>query len=155
MSLQPEKRQQGETAELALESTLVGAAGPYGYTITLWSSGALLVRAHGLPRLPEVLALRAGAVSAFLLMAVVVQHLRPDRAHRLHPHDRAIAGALNWFAIGCAVGSVALLATIRSWVAWPASSFAATLLYMSIASAQLWAVTAVRRGELSRKDDST
>lgn len=50
---------------------------------------------------------------------------------------RALAGALDLFAVGAAVGAAALLAMIPSWVAWPLTSLGATVLYMGAASIQL------------------
>lgn len=60
------------------------------------------------------------------------------------PADRVLAGALHWLAVGTAVGVAALLAQIHGWEVWPLSSFAATALYILIASFQL-AVVATRR----------
>ena len=42
-----------------------------GYTLTLWSAGAVLSYAYGPPSPPEVLAFFAGAVAAFALVGVL------------------------------------------------------------------------------------
>jgi hypothetical protein len=48
---------------------------------------------------------------------------------------------LHWFAIGAAVGVVALIADIPSWVAWPLAMFAATTVNLLGASLQLAVVS--------------
>lgn len=44
---------------------------PYGYTVTLWCAGAWTVTRYGLPGRADVLLFAAGAVAAFLGLAVV------------------------------------------------------------------------------------
>jgi hypothetical protein len=126
---------------VALATTASAMAAPYGYTVTLWGSGALLVRAHGVPHVAEVFALAAGALLAYSLLSL----LACGRGYRWepldNPGDRLTAGALNWLAVGAALGVVALLANIHGWAAWPLSSFTATFLYVATASVQLALVT--------------
>jgi hypothetical protein len=141
--LPSESRRVSGALRVALRATVVTTAGPYGYTVTLWSSGALLVRVHGIPRVTEVFALAAGAVLAFSLLALLVRGMHPGSEPPDRQGDRVVAGALNWVAVGLAIGAVALLATIHGWLAWPVSSFAATFLYLFAASAQLAVVTAI------------
>lgn len=59
------------------------------------------------------------------------------------------AGALHWLAAGAAVGAAALIAEIHGWEAWPLASFAATVIYIVGASAQL-AVVSTRRAKRKR-----
>jgi hypothetical protein len=127
----------------ALATTIAATSAPYGYTVTLWSSGALLIHAHGVPRVPEVFSLAGGALLAFSLLALFVRGMHSRWEPLDNPRDRVLAGALNWIAVGVAVGAAALLATIHGWTAWPVSSFAATSLYLLAASAQLAVVTAI------------
>jgi hypothetical protein len=47
------------------------SATAYGYTLTVWSAGAVLSYAYGPPSPPEVLAFFAGAVAAFALVGVL------------------------------------------------------------------------------------
>jgi hypothetical protein len=134
----------GLTLGAALATVVASSAVPYGYTVTLWSSGALLMGSHGTPQVAEVFAFVAGALAGFGLMALVA-HRTLGRAELLDEDgDRVLAGTLNVLATGGAVGVVALIAEIRSWEAWPLSAFAATALYLLMASLQL-AVVAIRR----------
>lgn len=50
---------------LQVENTLHGAGLPYGYTITVWSSGQVLVHTHGSPGIGYVFLLAAGAALAY------------------------------------------------------------------------------------------
>jgi len=49
----------------ALETALHGAGLPYGYAITVWSTGAVLIGAHRPPSLGRVYLFAAGAASAY------------------------------------------------------------------------------------------
>jgi hypothetical protein len=131
---------------VALATNASAMAAPYGYTITLWSSGALLVRAHGLPSVAEVFGVVAGALVAYSFLALLAR----GNGHRWetldNPGNRLLAGALNWVGVAAAVGVVALVATLHSWAAWPLSSLAATFIYIVAASVQLALVTARSEG---------
>jgi hypothetical protein len=120
---------------------VAASAAPYGYTISIWSSGAVLFNAHGTPRVPEVFAFLAGALLGFGLLALAAQGALARMETLDHVPDRVLAGALHWLAAGAAVGAAALLAEIHGWEAWLLGSFAATLIYLLGASAQLSVVT--------------
>jgi hypothetical protein len=50
---------------------------------------------------------------------------------------RVWAGAMHWLGAGAAVGAAALVAQIASWLAWPAASAAATVVYLGAATLEL------------------
>jgi hypothetical protein len=132
------------TLRAALSTMVTASAAPYGYTITTWSSGAVLMHTHGTPRVAEVFAFIVGAVAGFAAIALLARGALADDAMLDNPAHRVLAGALHWIAAGAAVGSVALLAEIHHWIAWPLGSFAATTVYLTLASAQLAFVSASR-----------
>jgi hypothetical protein len=134
-----------------LGTIVAASAAPYGYTVTLWSSGAVLLRSHGAPHVGDVFAFAAGALAAFSLMALLARGALARMESVDDAADRVWAGALNWFAVGAAVGAVALLAEIHGREAWPLGSFAATALYILAASLQL-TVVATRRKQPSRAE---
>jgi hypothetical protein len=134
----------------ALATIVAASAAPYGYTVTLWSSGAVLMGSHGVPNVAEVFAFLAGALAGFGLMALVA-HGSLGQAGLLDDADRVLAGTLHVMAVGGAVGAVALLAQIHSWEAWPLSAFAATALYLLMASLEL-TIVAIRRRRPVRSD---
>ena len=132
------------TLRAALGTIVAASAAPYGYTISIWSSGAVLLRSRGVPSVAEVFAFLAGALAGFGVMALAAQGA-PARMESLdHAPDRVLAGALHWLAAGGAVGAAALLAEIHDWEAWPLGSFAATAIYILGASAQLAVISARR-----------
>jgi len=56
--------------------------------------------------------------------------------------DQIIAGALDWAAVGAAVGVVALVARLKPRVTWPVRSFIGTVLSLALAGLQLGLVAA-------------
>jgi len=129
----PESRQ----LRRAFATMVSSSAAPYGYTLTIWSSGALLIHFRHSPAVWEVFLFLTGAVAAFaglwLLGRGTIEHAKPVS----HQSSRAMAGALDLFAIGVAVGAATLLSMIHSWEAWPLTSLGATALYMIAGSIQL------------------
>ena len=127
----------GPGLRAALGTTVAATAAPYGYTISIWSSGAVLMRVHGIPPTAAVLAFVGGAVLAFGLLRSLARGALAGAEIVGHPGDRAHAGAMNWIAAGAATGAAALIAELDAVVAWPLASFAATMIYVLCASAQL------------------
>jgi len=130
------------TVRAALGTTVAASAAPYGYTVTLWSSGVIVIRAHGLPPVAEVFAFAAGALCAFGLMGLLARGALTSMESLGDAAERVSASALNWFAVCTAVGVIALIAQIHGWEVWPLSSFTATALYVLLASLQLAVVAA-------------
>ena len=52
----------------ALRTTVATSAGAYGYTLTIWTSGAVLSHARGIPSSVEALLFLIGAVVAYVLV---------------------------------------------------------------------------------------
>lgn len=121
----------------ALATILESSAAPYGYTLTIWSAGAMLMHFRGSPRVWMVFIFLAGALAGFTLLGTVGARV----ARRVEPLGpgvgRLVAGMMDWVAVALAVGAATLLAKIQSWVAWPCASFAATIIYLGVASIQL------------------
>jgi hypothetical protein len=131
---------------LALRTTVSASAGPYGYTLTVWTSGAVLAHAHGIPSAAEALLFLAGAVTAYGLVAGAAagtsrRRLAPDPAHA------AVWGGLHLFSVGLAIGAAWLDARlVTSLAAWPVGGFAATALYLIVSAGQLAIADAAHRG---------
>jgi hypothetical protein len=121
----------------ALGAVVASSAAPYGYTISIWSSGAILTHAHGAPGVLDVVLFALGALSGFVVLGLLANAVSTPGATFEVSGERVIAGMLSWLAIGAAVGSAALLAEIHSRLAWPLGSLAATAFYLMCASAQL------------------
>lgn len=119
-------------------ATIVSSsAAPYGYTITVWSSGALLMHTHGPPAVRDVFLFAIGALIGFGVLGVLASGPLSDVRPIERGSDRVVAGMLDWVAVGASLGAVALLAQIHGGVAWPLGSFAATLIFLVAAGVQL------------------
>jgi uncharacterized membrane protein SirB2 len=135
-------------------ATIIPAtAAPYGYTLAIWSCGAVLLRSHGTPSFADTLLFVAGAIAGFNLLGLlaigVLGHARSiDRRQ-----DRVLAGVLDWVALGAVVAAVFAISEIPGWAPWLLGPFTASVLYLVIASLQL-AVLA-RRPERDPGDDPT
>jgi hypothetical protein len=130
---------QAATSQIHLAfSTIVSvSAPPYGYTVSVWTSGAILMHFRSTPNVGDVFLFAAGALMGFALLGVAA-HGTLRAAQPLGPGPEWVrAGLLNWFAVGSALGVVTLIAEIPSWIAWPLGSFAATTLYIAVAGLQL------------------
>jgi hypothetical protein len=70
----------------ALRAAVAASAAPYGYTLTIWTSGAVLSHTRGIPSAVEALLFLVGAVAAFALVGGLAvggrpQRLAPEPAH--------------------------------------------------------------------------
>jgi hypothetical protein len=120
----------------ALTTVLRGSAVPYGYTLTVLASHSILSHSHGAPTVVEILLFVVGAVAAFTLLGLIAQRLAP-RPLPTGRGDLIRAGTIHVFAIGAAFGATVLVGLIPGTVAWLLGSFAATSLYLSIASLEI------------------
>jgi hypothetical protein len=147
------KGTRGAPLRSSLATIIPASAAPYGYTLAIWSSGAVLLRSHGVPSFGEVFVFVAGAIAGFNLLGAlaisVIGHAQPVECRKA----RVLAGLLDWVALGVVVGAVYTISAIHGWVAWLLGPFAATILYLVIASLQL----AVLAGHRTRNqgDDPT
>jgi hypothetical protein len=124
----------------ALRATVAASAGPYGYTLTIWTSGAILAHARGIPDAGDALLFAAGAVAAYALVGGLAFggfHAQITRASR-----RAVAwGGLHFFSVGIAIGAAALIARLVGGLAvWPLGGFCATAGYLTASALQLMVV---------------
>jgi len=142
-----EPRAVGGTLRAALATVVAASAVPYGYTVTIWGSGAVLLRTLGAPTAAEAFIFAAGASAGFYLVDRLLRLLASATSGPVNPinryEDRVVAGAFDLIAVGAALGAVSLLDGIHGWLLWMVGPFTATVLYLLIASAQL-AIVVVR-----------
>lgn len=120
----------------ALTTVLRGSAVPYGYALTVWATHGVLTNEHGNPDVWDVALFILGAVVAFTLLGLIAERLSP-RPMPAGQADLIRAGAIHVLAIGVAFAAATLLALVPGAVAWALGSFAATALYLSIASFEI------------------
>jgi hypothetical protein len=120
----------------ALGTVLRGSAVPYGYTLTVLSSHSILSHSHGAPTIFDILLFVIGAIAAFTLLALVSSRFSP-RPLPTSRRDMIRAGSIHVFAIGAAFGATVLIGLIPGVLAWLLGAFAATSLYLALASLEI------------------
>ena len=96
----------------ALRTTVAASAAPYGYTLTIWTSGAVLSHARGIPSSTFAVLFLIGAVGAYALVGALVfaglsEQQAPESARAV------VWGALHFFSVGLAIGAASLDAAFR------------------------------------------
>lgn len=127
---------EGKRSTGALVTVLRGSAVPYGYALTVWATHGVLTNEHGNPDVWDVILFIVGAVAAFTLLGLIAGRVS-SRPLPTGQADLIRAGAIHVLAIGVAFGAATLLALIPGAIAWALGSFAATALYLSIASFEI------------------
>lgn len=146
----------GHRYGITLDKTLRSAVVPYGYTVTIWASGAYLISLRGVPGAVEAFCFVAGALAAFGILASLSQRqpnvprgdtiappIHPDSSHPI------FAAGLHIAAVGLAFAAAALVDELLGTAAWFFGSFAVTLIYLSIASAELAIAVEMHQREIA------
>jgi hypothetical protein len=109
---------------------------PYGYTVTVWTSGAMLTRHEGAPSTGQVFLFMLGAVAGYALLAAIV---KLGKGVPFDPPKEALrrTGMLHFLAVGGALGAAALVSLIHDGAAWPLGAFVATATYLVLATLEL------------------
>lgn len=121
-----------------LRTAVAASAGPYGYTLTIWTAGAVTSHAHGIPGAPDALLLLLGAVSAFAAVAAFAYSgiHRPLAEGGLGP-ARIWAG-FHVLSVGSSVLAVWAIATVvAGHLVWLLTGFAATAIFLLAVGLQL------------------
>ncbi|CAN5500752.1 hypothetical protein BH20ACT19_BH20ACT19_13940 [soil metagenome] len=128
----------------ALQTALHGAALPYGYAVTVWSTGSALAGGHGPPTTAEIFLFAVGATSAYGGLVLLTGETDGEAKKPLSRSPHPIrAGLVHLAAIGAAITAALLIAQIDSSAAWILATLVAALLYLGIASVE---VATVERG---------
>ena len=121
----------------ALDVALHGAGLPYGYAITVWSTGAMVMSERGKPSVAHVFLFAAGAAVAYGVLRFLTKDAEGNPSSQLTRSPHLVrAGAFHVSAMGLAIGAAALIGRIDSGVAWPLASLAATLLYLGVSTGE-------------------
>jgi hypothetical protein len=121
----------------SLRKAVGTSAGPYGYTLTIWTTGAVLVHARGMPTTVEALLFMVGAVIGFTVVGAAAFRSNPSvRGHGTsHP---VLWGSFHFVPVAASVGAASLVAHfIHGASTWPLAGFTATALYLTFVAAQI------------------
>jgi hypothetical protein len=121
-----------------LRGSVAQSAAPYGYTLTIWTSGAIVAHVQGVPATVHALAFAGGAILAFMLIGVLAFG-RPE--HLLRPPKEAaveVWGAFHLPVVAAAVGLATLVAhgVENTVVCWFLVGFLSTASYLLLISLQ-------------------
>jgi hypothetical protein len=119
-----------------LRTAVGSSAGPYGYTLATWTTGAVLTNARGIPDALAALTFMGGAVLGFAVVGAlafggVTKHFDREQSQAL------LWGSFHFFSVGFAIGVAALVAHyVQSSVAWPLAAFLSTIVYLLVLGAE-------------------
>lgn len=122
----------------AIETSVHGAGLPYGYAITVWSTGAVLIDEHGPASPPLVFLFAGGAAAAYGVLKVLTWNTQQEADTPLTKSPRPVrAGLIHVCAIGLAIAAAMVVADVSGDVPWFAAPFVATFLYLSGSSIEV------------------
>jgi hypothetical protein len=132
-----------------LRTTVASSAAPYGYTLTIWTSGAVTTHGHGIPSAWEALLLLLGAVAGFGVAAAIAHGgPRATFSSDAEPSSVRVWGGFHLFSVGLSIGlAAAAAATLREPLVWPVVGFVSTAVYLIVTAGQF--TIAERRKESS------
>ncbi|MGI9556753.1 MAG: hypothetical protein ACR2N5_02305 [Solirubrobacterales bacterium] len=121
-----------------LRGAVASSAAPYGFTLVIWTSGAITADVRGFPSSLHALMLAAGAITAFAVVGLLAFR---DPEHVLAtPKEPAVElwGAFHLPVVGAAIALAALIAhTVQNpVVAWALVGFGATATYLLVIALQ-------------------
>jgi len=94
-----------------LRAAVGACSGPYGYTLTTWTTGAALLDSRGTPSTLELLAFVAGAVAGFALIGTLAFGSAGERLGA-GEHRTALWGSFHLLSVGLGMGAATLVARL-------------------------------------------
>ena len=120
-----------------LRSSVAASAAPYGYTLTVWGTGAVSVEELGAPGLGGALLFLSGAVLAFVITEAAAYGSLRVTPMRGETPTVSILGNAHWAAAGVPIlAAWALDKLIAGLAAWPVVGFVATTGYLTLNALQ-------------------
>jgi hypothetical protein len=110
---------------------------PYGYTLTIWTSGAVLTHARGIPTTVDALQFMLGGVGGFALVGIAAFGTHTARV-QVEPQQPQLWAGFHVLSVGAAIGAATLIAhLVHDSGAWALGGFVATTIYLVVLTAQL------------------
>lgn len=132
--------QQSLPADLraSLRTSIAVSTAPYGYTLTIWGSGAVGIGQLGSPTLAEVLLFMAGAVVSFLALEAVAYGSVALRIVSGPPPTVTVWGSAHWLTAGVAIlASWGVAHLVHGLAGWLLVGVVATALYLLLNAVQV------------------
>jgi hypothetical protein len=139
----------GPSYRAGLRSAVQGAALPYGYTVTMWSSGQVLIHFHGVPSLALVALFAAGALAGYGVLQAVAGGRDAAPGVGLGGGPSWIrGGGIQLGAVGLTLAAVAAAgALLTPALSWALGGMATVVGYLGIVALECALQAAQRPGE--------
>ncbi|MBS1907705.1 MAG: hypothetical protein JST33_14315 [Actinobacteria bacterium] len=136
-----------------LRSVVAASAAPHGYTLTLWTAGAVTTHANGLPSAVDAVLLLIGAALAFGLVGIYASGGIRGTLDRTTDRDIQVWGGLHLPSVGASILLTFLLTlVVHGDLAWPLVGFVSTATYFLVVAVQ-FLLAGVRRGAAVPDED--
>jgi hypothetical protein len=120
-----------------LQAAVAASAAPYGYTLTIWTSGAITTHSEGLPTVVEALLFLAGAVAGFALIGAIAHGGATRVLRSAGETNMRLWGGFHIPSVGLAIAGSSLVgALFDGAVTWPLVGFFSTSIYLLAIAAQ-------------------
>ena len=116
-----------------LQGATSSAALPYGFTLAIWTAGAVVSHERGIPTAVYAFLFMFGAVTAFVLVSLIaygdINATLATPTGRLH-----LWQGFHVFAVGLSITGVWIVAgTVRNDLAWPLAGFVVVAAFLLVA----------------------
>jgi hypothetical protein len=134
-----------------LNSSVIGNAQAFGFSITITVSFGVVDAVHPHPTVLQLVAFGLSGVVAFSILNLVVAQLVEDEGDTgTRTRPLLVGTATDVLAVAAALGcAIALSETLGRWLSWTLSPFTAGLAYVLVQSVEL----AVGQRESEGRDD--
>ncbi|QPV61372.1 hypothetical protein I7X12_11395 [Halosimplex litoreum] len=92
-----------------LAANLASESEAYGYTLTIWGSGALLIHSYSVPGVARILSFVAGALAGFGLLAALAFEGFSAEMHVEESPSSLVVSAIHILSTGGALAAVSLV----------------------------------------------
>lgn len=113
-----------------LRSAVGSSAAPYGFTLSVWTSGAIISHARGIPDALHALLFMVGAVLAFALVGALAYGDLTGYTGERQPGS-SLWGNFHFLSVGLSIGAAALVTgLVDNGFVWILASFSSTTCYL-------------------------
>lgn len=114
----------------SLRSAVGSSAAPYGFTLAVWTTGAVIINARGMPSAVNALEFAAGAVLAFACVGLLAFGDLTGSSGEEQPKT-ALWGNFHFLSVGLAIGAAVLVTGLfDTEFVWLLASFVSTACYL-------------------------
>lgn len=114
----------------SLRSAVGSSAAPYGFTLAVWTTGAVIINARGMPSAVNALEFAAGAVLAFACVGFLAFGDLTGSSGEEQPKT-ALWGNFHFLSVGLAIGAAVLVTGLfDTGLVWLLASFVSTACYL-------------------------